>query len=164
MALLNQGTSGFLFITKRSYSGRPPLHAGLCCGCVTSYLFQILEVGHSLGIYADDSSCAASLLEVCGWFDGLRSLGLDYGYYPQPTKSVLVVTAENVAAAQERFGDLGIRVVTGLHFLGGFIGDKGNIVNYVQTKVEEWVKCVDCLVEAAVIQPQAAYAALSHSL
>ena len=69
---------------------------------------------------------------------------------------------ENEATAI--FGDLGIQVVTGHRFLGGFIGNHSERNEYVRSKVRRWVGHLDLLSEAALTQPQLAYAALSMSL
>ena len=62
------------------------------------------------------------------------------------------------------FGDLGIQVVTGHRFLGSFIGSHSERDEYVMSKVQRWVSHLDLLFEAALTQPQLAYAALSRSL
>ena len=41
----------------------------------------------------------------------------------EPTKSILVVTLGNLARAEEHFRGMGIRVVMGHRYLGGFLGD-----------------------------------------
>ena len=46
-------------------------------------------------------------------FQDLQVWGPAQGYYPEPTKSILVVAPGNVAQAKERLCGLGIRVVTG---------------------------------------------------
>ena len=56
-------------------------------------------------------------------FQDLQLRGPDHGYYPEPTKSILFVSPGNVARVEEHFWGLGITVVTGHQYLGGFIGD-----------------------------------------
>ena len=41
--------------------------------------------------YADDSNAAGRLREVKKWWDTLIVLGPKYGYYPKPSKTVLIV-------------------------------------------------------------------------
>ena len=55
----------------------------------------------------------------------LQERGPVRGYYycPELTKSILVMAPENVARAEEHFRGLGIQVVTGHRYLGGFLGD-----------------------------------------
>jgi len=62
------------------------------------------------------------------------------------------------------FGDLGVRVVTGHRFSGGFIGSHSERDKYVMSKVCRWVEHVDVLAKAALIQPQLAYAAFLRPL
>ena len=44
-----------------------------------------------LNWYADDSACSAELPRLREWFDKLCEMGPDFGYYPEPEKTVLVV-------------------------------------------------------------------------
>ena len=57
------------------------------------------------------------------------------GYYPEPTKRILVVAPGNVAWAEDHFRGLGIRVVTGHRYLGGFIGDAEAEREWLKEKV-----------------------------
>ena len=66
--------------------------------------------------------------------------------------------------AREVFGDLGVQVVTGHRFLGGFIEDSGDRQNFVLQKVLQWSGHVRTLAAVASSQPQAAFAALTKSL
>ena len=45
--------------------------------------------------------------------------GDNLGYYPEPTKSILVMPQGNVARVEEHFRGLRIRVVKGHRYLGG---------------------------------------------
>ena len=56
-------------------------------------------------------------------FQDLQARGPAQGYYPEPTKSILVVAPGNVARAEEHIRGIGIRVVTGHRYLGDFLGD-----------------------------------------
>ena len=42
--------------------------------------------------YADDASASGALPELCNWFNQLCSYGPSFGYYPEPTKSFVVVS------------------------------------------------------------------------
>ena len=48
--------------------------------------------------------------------------GPKFGYFPEPDKSYLVVHPNQVDEAKLLFAELKVNVVTGNHFLGGFIG------------------------------------------
>ena len=66
--------------------------------------------------------------------------------------------------ANDVLGDLGIWIVTGHRFLGGFIGDSGDRQNFVMQKVLNWSNHVRAFAAVASLQPQGAYAALTKSL
>ena len=64
--------------------------------------------------------------------------------------------------ARELFSDFGVRVVTGSHFLGGFVGDHCLTGEFVSTKVQLWSDCIKKLADIVVSQLQAAHAALAR--
>ena len=99
--------------------------------------------------YADDSACAAKLANLRVWFDRLRELGPDFGYHPEPSKSYLIVHPTDMSQAQEIFGDSGVQIVSGHRFLGGYVGDPVGSMEFVQSEVETWVHCIECLAQAA---------------
>ena len=77
--------------------------------------------------YADDSG-ALGALELVEWLSSLTENGPKYGYYPEPSKSYLVVHPNFVEKAHQLFDRFGIRIVEGRRYLGGFIGsDEGKI-------------------------------------
>jgi hypothetical protein len=131
-------------------------------------LIRTLAASHSDKIiqnwYADDASAAGDLLDVKKWFLSLMKSGPDYGYHPEPKKSYLVVAPEFVDTATGLFQDLGIQVVTGQRFLGGFLGNDTGKQAYMEKKVQTWCAHVEKLSIAAKDQPQAAFSALTKSL
>ena len=76
--------------------------------------------------YADDASAGGLLSDLRDWFSLLCSRGPHYGYFPEPSKCFarcfVVVAPSRLSLAREVFGYLGVWVVTGHRFLGGFIG------------------------------------------
>jgi hypothetical protein len=81
--------------------------------------------------YADDASAGAKLQEVRGWFDKLCRDGPAYGYFPETTKSYLVVADSDLETGQKRFSDLGVKVMR------GHIGSKDGLEAYLHKKVSE---------------------------
>ena len=55
---------------------------------------------------------------------------------------MLVVGPSDIQQASELFADLGIKVVSGGRFLGGFIGEKTLAAEFVSSKVQLWCHCV----------------------
>ena len=69
-------------------------------------------------------------------FDNFIPLGPAYGYFAEPTKSVLIVVPQFEDAAKDYFKDLGITVSSGHHFVGGVIGTREYCRNFMKQKVE----------------------------
>jgi len=63
--------------------------------------------------------------------------GSAFGYHPGPTKSLIGVNEHWRNDANAVFGDLGVQVVTGHRFLGGFIGSHREREEYVVSKVHK---------------------------
>uniref|UniRef100_A0A8D8WJ63 Reverse transcriptase domain-containing protein n=1 Tax=Cacopsylla melanoneura TaxID=428564 RepID=A0A8D8WJ63_9HEMI len=114
--------------------------------------------------YADDSACIGKLRMIRKWFDLLRSKGPNFGYYPEPNKSYLVVKPEYQEEAETVFEGLNVNVVTGTRFLGGVIGNEDQRKDYVKEKVTMWISCVNQLSIAAEKSPQAAFSVMTKSL
>ena len=175
--------SRFLFNTYRGFSslwikgGEDPLYSmeGVTQGDPLSMCFYaaaLLPLVRSLRChekwtqswYADDSACVGKLDNVKEWFEKLSVKGPRFGYYPEPSKSVLVVDSKFEGKAMELFSGVGVKVVSGSRFLGGFIGNERDGAGFVTRKVEQWVSHIHQLADAAKSQPQAAFASLLKSL
>ena len=97
-------------------------------------------------------------------FHDLQARGPARGYYPDPNKSILVVAPGNVARAEEHFRGLGIRVVTGHRYLGGFLGYMAEERECLEKKVQVWKELVRILAWVALKHLQSAYVGLQKSL
>ena len=90
--------------------------------------------------------------------------GPKYGYYPEPSKSYLVVHPNFVEKAHQLFDRFGIRIVEGRRYLGGFIGADEGKIRFTTKKVQEWLDCLGELSKVAEKEPQAALVGLTRSL
>ena len=72
--------------------------------------------------YPDDAGAGGNFVHMLAHIWDLQAWGLSRGYFPEPTKTILVVSPRNVARAEEFFRGRGIKVVTGHRYIGGFIG------------------------------------------
>ena len=70
--------------------------------------------------FADDSSCVGTLESVKTWFKILEQEGPEYGYFPEPVKTVLVVDNQFKEKAESLFENLGVKIVPGSRFLGEY--------------------------------------------
>ena len=81
----------------------------------------------------------------------LLSEGPVNGYFPKPSKTVLVVQASILQRERDLFHDLGVKVVIGSRFLGGFVGEHSLASNFVSDKVKTWCNCIQQLSDVAII-------------
>ena len=93
----------------------------------------------------------------------LLARGLPRGYYPEPTKIILVVAPRNVARSEEFFWGMGIQVVTGHRYLGGFIGDREAEKRWLTGKLTGWAESMETLAGVSCKHPQSVYAELQKS-
>ena len=116
--------------------------------------------------YADDSSGAGQIPEIKKWWDELNVSGPKYGYYPKPSKTILIVKNERLRAlAEEIFHDTGINIETdGERHLGAAIGSMAFKETYVNDKVATWVQDIEQLTKIAKDEPQLALAGFNKAL
>ena len=95
------------------------------------------------------------------WWDKVTELGPEYGYFPNPTKTWLVVKEEHLEAATHSGG---LASTQGRQYLGAPIGSKEFIDLSVKKKVDAWVADVEKLAFIAKTHPHVAYAAYCHGL
>ena len=95
--------------------------------------------------YADDSSAAGKLREIRKWWDILNDVGPKYGYYPKPSKTILILTDPDLLdTANEIFAGTEIVMSTsGERHLGAVIGSNQFRAEYVMAKIRNWVRDVE---------------------
>ena len=69
-----------------------------------------------------DAGAGVGFVEIMDHSRDLQLRGPPQGHYLDPTKSILVVAKRNVPRAKEYFRGMGIQLVTGSRYLGGFVG------------------------------------------
>ena len=74
--------------------------------------------------YADDAAAGGKFDAIARYYNVLLAEGPGRGYYPEPTKSILVVKPQSVERARAQFAHLGFKVVTGTRYHRGYIGDE----------------------------------------
>lgn len=114
--------------------------------------------------YADDSACVGKLDKILEWFKKLTKEGPRYGYFPEPTKSYLIIKEGLKDIAEQKFSSLGIKIVNSQRFLGGFIGDTIKKSEYITNKIKKWIECIKKMSRASEKYPQTVHAAFTKSL
>ena len=86
--------------------------------------------------YADDSSGAGKLIEIRKWWDILNKDGPKYGYFPKPSKTILIIkNPEDLQMAHEIFDGTGITItMEGERHLGAVIGSNDFRSSYIESK------------------------------
>ena len=103
--------------------------------------------------YVDYAGAGGMFQQILEQFRDLQARGPARGYYPEPTKIILVVAPGNIALAEEHFRGLDIRVVTGHRYLGWYIGDGKAEKSWLNGKIQEWTESVDILAVVAHKHP-----------
>ena len=71
---------------------------------------------------------------------------------------------QNVARAQEFFRGMGINVVTGSRYIGGFIGESISEKSWLAGKVEGWEESIETLMGVSSKHLKSAYARTQKSI
>ena len=73
--------------------------------------------------YVDDAGEGGKFILFFAHLWDLQARGPKRGYFLEPTKSILVVAPRNVARTEGFFQGIGLKVVTGSRYPGGFMGE-----------------------------------------
>lgn len=111
--------------------------------------------------YADDSSAQGNFKSLRKWWEQICNIGPQYGYLPQPKKTILIVSETDKNKAQQIFKGTNITINTGSRFLGSYIG-KGK-EDFIRNEVKQFITVIDKLTHICKDSPQAAYTALTKA-
>ena len=115
--------------------------------------------------FADDASAGGKINQLKEWWSKLIRFGPAFGYYPNPSKTWLLVKEEYLEVAEEVFAEYGINIAsTGRKHLGSAIGNNAFIDEFMKSKVSKWEDELKALCQIARTEPHAAYSALIHGL
>ena len=108
--------------------------------------------------YADDASSTGTIKELYKWWTLLCELGPKFGYYPNSSKTVLIIKNKDLESeAEQLFQSTGIKIsAEGDRHLGAVVGTSEFREKFVTEKVRKWVQDVHQLSEIAKDEPQAA--------
>ena len=85
---------------------------------------------------ADDATEAGKIIQLKNWWKTLCMLGPKFGYYPEASKSWLIVEEKAKQRAFTVFKDTAIKITTdGQHHLGGAIGSSKHKVSMFKTRL-----------------------------
>jgi hypothetical protein len=118
--------------------------------------------------FADDATGCDKFVKLRQWFDVLLADGPKYGYFPKPSKCILLAKPDRVELARKVFSGTGVDVqtdgckdsgveiiTTGTRHLGAAVGTEDFKHGYVKKKVSAWMQCVKTLSDIATSEPHA---------
>ena len=90
--------------------------------------------------YADDASCCGTFENMKLWLkheslDEIIAIGPKNKYYPEPSKSYIVVEDKFVEEATRTFGNYGFKFLSGKRYLWCFIGSDKTKKNSLKIKL-----------------------------
>ena len=62
--------------------------------------------------FADDAAASGNICQLKEWWDKLKELRPAYGYYPNSTKTWIIVKDDYLQKAKEVFEDSGVNITT----------------------------------------------------
>jgi hypothetical protein len=170
------GEGCFELLFQKGTTQRCPLAMAMYAIALVPLLKRLLPFCKQVW-FADDATGCDKFLTMRKWFDTLVELGPIYGYYPKPSKCILLAKPDRVALAQQVFKESGIDIqtegtkdsgveiiTTGTRHLGAAVGTDAFKQSYVTKKVDAWIQCVKSLSTIATSEPHAAYAAYTRCL
>ncbi len=141
------------------------MYAISTCPIISHQHKEFSSDGTKQSWYADDASAVGKLVGLKRWWDSLCDIGPGYGYFPKPSKSILVVKEDHLQAAKEVFKDSGLEITSeGQRHLGAVVGTVEYRNTYVNGKVAAWIEDIKQLAEIAKEEPQIALTAYTKGL
>ena len=99
------------------------------------------------------------------WWQILSSLGPNFGYFSNASKTVLIVKPHLLTIAKSIFADTGMQITDqGQRHLGAALGSREFAEGFVAKKVCSWSSEVLALAEIATNRPHAAFCAFTHGM
>ncbi len=93
--------------------------------------------------YADDSTTGGSIEDLCQWWSVLTNIGPQYGYYPNPSKTWLLIKENSFDRATSE----------GRPVLCSLVGTNDFITRWVTNNVVAWVSELETLTNISHSQP-----------
>ena len=112
---------GEIYSTEGTCQG-DPLAMALYAVATVPLINELQKANPSVrqGWYADDDAVGGRLRSLLSYWEDVRRLGPGYGYFPNPSKSVLLVKPEYEQEAQRLFASSGLLIKSdGNRHLGG---------------------------------------------
>ena len=97
------------------------------------------------------------LSEVRLWWDSLVHVGPNFGYFPNPSKTRVIVKEQLLLATILQGSGVSVTAEDKRH-LGAALGSSSFVDSYVEAKISTWAQELQLLADISIIHPHAAYA------
>ena len=114
--------------------------------------------------YAGNSGALGTFSRLETYYDSLTRQGPEWGYYPEPSKSVLIVRPENLKAGKNFRARHRFKVCAGAHYLGGYIGDNKSKRFCLRERTLVWEKKINMISATARKYRQESYAVVVRAI
>jgi hypothetical protein len=114
--------------------------------------------------YADDAAMAGPISQIRKAQLLLQEWGPQRGYYPEPSKSVLVTPPFTTPDQLTPLTEFNYQVTEGSRYIGGFVGSASTQTTWLNSKIDTWLSAINKLASVAKRFPQSALAGLVKSL
>ena len=107
--------------------------------------------------FADDSSGGGKIVALRRWWQCLKSIGPQMGYFPNASKTHLVVKPQFREEAIKAFEGTGIKVnIEGHEMLGSAIGSRQFTEQFAAKKIKQFVNEIESVAKIAERYPESA--------
>ena len=116
------------------------------------------ETNTRKSFYADDGAGAGTLETIHEWSTSLLAQGPKCGYFPNASKTIILVKSQHYQWALQIFAGSGVNVTTdATKYLGGHVGPRETCDQLTRGKVGTLITHLEKLSELAKAEPHAAY-------
>ena len=151
--------------SKEGTTQGDPIAMAIYAIAVIPLLLMVLEITESrasertrAAAFADDFTASGTIAGIKYWWDQLCKIGPKFGYFPEATKSWLIVKPCLKSKAIKSFVNSGVNITTdGKRHLGAALGTNDYKNEYLSDIVDEWIEEIKVLSEIAKSKPQPAY-------
>ena len=98
------------------------------------------------------------------YFKALKNNVPARGYFPEPTKRILVAHPQNLKTGEGFGWPHGLKFCTGARYLGGYTGDDKTKGGWLKERMEKWEIDIRALIKMAYKYPQESCATMTRGV
>ena len=132
---------GESILSQQGVTQGDPLAMAMYAVAITPLIYCLTEERLKQVWFADDASAVGKLAGVKSWWNNMTMIGPEHGYFPNSSKTWLIVKEEHLGEAKQLFHEMGVKIShNGKSHLGSEIGSHPFVESFVEDKVSKWKK------------------------